>query len=133
MDDHDYDGHCGSYSALALAVIALSYAVIVVAVLYAGWIFVGPARAHEAPSGWVYPAVCCSNRDCNMVKADRVKEGPDGYEVTLLPGDHDFVKTKPVSYVIPYDKVKDSPDGAYHICINPALTMLCFFAGARMG
>ena len=38
-----------------------------------------------------------------------------------------------ISYVIPYGKEKPSPDGAYHICINPSLKMLCFFAGARMG
>lgn len=92
-----------------------------------------PAWGHEAPTGWKYPLVCCSNRDCNMVTAERVREGPNGYEVTLLPGDHDFVTKKPVSYVIPYTKAKVSPDGAYHICISRALTMLCFFAGGRFG
>lgn len=24
------------------------------------------ANAHEAPSGWSYPALCCSNRDCRQ-------------------------------------------------------------------
>ncbi|GAA4108647.1 hypothetical protein ACFFTN_01250 [Aminobacter aganoensis] len=94
------------------------------------------AKAHEAPSGWRYPLSCCSNRDCGTVPATRVKEGPSGYEVTLLPGDHDFItaKTGPRSYVIPYAETKDSPDGLYHICLLPtSLKQLCFFAGARMG
>ena len=88
-------------------------------------------QAHEAPSGWTYPLACCSNKDCTRISPDRVRETPDGYAVTIHPGDHDFVTDGPVSYLVPYDSVQDAPDGDYHICINPQLTLLCFFAGAR--
>lgn len=88
------------------------------------------ARAHEAPSGWKYPLECCSNRDCTEVPASRVSEGPQGYRVTLLPGDHDFI-TAAASYLIPYASTKPSPDGVFHICILPNMSWICFFAGAR--
>jgi len=89
-----------------------------------------PAWPHEAPTGWMYPMECCSNRDCSEIPSDRVKEGPEGYRVTLLPGDHDFVKA-PVSHLIPYAITKPSPDGLYHICLLPSGGFICFFAGAR--
>lgn len=92
----------------------------------------GKAEAHEAPSGWRYPLVCCSNRDCTMVRADKVRETPDGYVVRLVPGDHDFL-TAPATFVIPYTEAKTSPDGEYHLCISRALNVLCFFAGGRVG
>lgn len=88
------------------------------------------AKAHEAPLGWSYPLECCHNRDCAEIPSDRVKEGPGGYRVTLLPGDHDFV-TAPVSHLIPYGIAKPSPDGLYHICLLPNGAFICFFAGAR--
>lgn len=88
--------------------------------------FVNAARAHEAPSGWSYPAGCCSNRDCNRIPASRVSEGPEGYRVELFPGDHDMVPTG-ASYLIPYSLAKQSPDGEYHLCILPSGTMLCWF------
>lgn len=90
----------------------------------------GAARAHEAPSGWVYPLQCCSNRDCTEIPASRVKEAPDGYHVTLVPGDHDFIKAQ-TSFLVPYQSAKSAPDGAYHICISPDLRVLCFFAGEK--
>lgn len=105
----------------AIALAALAFGLIV---------WPGPLRAHEAPSGWAYPAQCCSNRDCTEVPASRVTEGPEGYRVVLVPGDHAFVKAQ-VSFLIPYDQAKPSPDGVYHICINEAMKMLCFFAGAK--
>ncbi len=92
--------------------------------------FVVDARSHEAPSGWSYPTWCCSGKDCNRIPADRVKEGPDGYRVTLLPGDHDFI-TKPTSFLVPYKVAKPSPDGEAHICITQDLKLLCFFVGSH--
>lgn len=118
-------------TAQTLAGIACVAAIVIGVAAFALWL-AGSAFAHEAPTGWRYPYACCSDRDCNMIDADRVREGPDGYEVTLLPGDHDFVKDSPVSYLIPYERTKDSPDGAFHICISPSLKLICFFAGARM-
>lgn len=101
------------------------------AMLAAALFGVGDAQAHKAPSGWKYPAACCSNRDCGEIPATAVKEGPHGFEVTILPGQHDMVKEKPVRFLIPYGKEKPSPDGLNHICLSPALKMLCFFTGSR--
>jgi hypothetical protein len=115
----------------------IAYGILVyIAILFAFVIFpiiaalYSPAEAHEAPTGWTYPLYCCSNRDCVMLKSERVTEGPDGFRVTLLPGDHDFVKQQ-TSFLVEYKSAKPSPDGAYHICISPELKMLCFFAGTR--
>ena len=97
---------------------------------FAMLLFGSEVWGHEAPSGWAYPLQCCSNRDCAEIPASRVKEGPEGYRVTLVPGDHEFVKAQ-TSWLVPYAEAKNSPDGAYHICISPSMKMLCFFAGAR--
>lgn len=89
------------------------------------------ADAHQAPTGWAYPFECCSNKDCGEIPASAVVEGPNGFVVTILPGQHDMVKDAPVQYLIPYGTEKPSPDGLTHICLNPALKMLCFFTGNR--
>lgn len=87
-------------------------------------------RAHEAPSGWSYPVRCCSGMDCNMIPANRVSEGPQGYRIVLRPGDHDFIKHQ-TSFLVPYSKAEDSPDGEFHICINMQMDVLCLFAPVR--
>jgi hypothetical protein len=86
--------------------------------------------SHEAPSGWSYPIQCCSNRDCTKIDASEVRATAQGYEVTLKPGMHDFIteKTGARSYVIPYSRARQSPDGEFHICIRMDLQLLCFFA-----
>lgn len=65
-----------------------------------------PPAAHEAPTGWRYDAKCCQNRDCRPLSADAIKEGPDGYLITIG------------KVTIPYrdPRVKDSPDGLFHWC-----------------
>ena len=87
-------------------------------------------NAHQAPSGWSYPVQCCSGIDCGEIPTSAVKETPDGYRVTLKPGDHVMIQA-PFDTVVPYAKAKAAPDGAYHICLSPALQVLCFFAGPR--
>ena len=87
-------------------------------------------HAHKAPSGWSYPVQCCSGIDCNEIPASTVKETPHGYQVTLKPRDHVMVNA-PFSTVVPYAAARPAPDGAYHICLSPALKVLCFFAGPR--
>jgi hypothetical protein len=87
-------------------------------------------RAHQAPSGWAYPIECCAGIDCAEVPAGAVKETPQGYRVTLSPGEHPMVKA-PFAAVVPYASTRPAPDGAYHICLNPQLKVLCFFAGSR--
>jgi hypothetical protein len=78
------------------------------------------ARPHEAPSGWSYPASCCSNRDCAEVPPTAIKEGQGGVTIlstgeTLAYGD---------------TRLKDSPDGAVHVCRppnSPKARTICLF------
>lgn len=66
----------------------------------------GTAGAHLAPSGWVYPVQCCSNRDCEPVHDARIIEGPQGYVV------------QDSGEIIGYrdERVKKSPDDEFHLC-----------------
>ena len=68
-----------------------------------------------------YDPTCCSDRDCAPVSAGTFEATPEGYRVTLRPGDHPLV-TQTMTKVFPYDspKIRDSFDGAYHACISPA-------------
>ena len=95
------------------------------------------AQAHEAtniqgqPTGWAYPWACCSSQDCSPLRASAVEKRPDGYHITLEKGDHPFVLER-VVFDIPYSdkRVRNSPDGDYHICIRGTpLKLLCFFRG----
>ena len=64
------------------------------------------ASAHDAPSGWSYPASCCSNFDCRTVAAADISERPQGFIVNAT------------GETIPYKdvRVRQSPDGEYHWC-----------------
>ena len=102
------------------------------------WAMMGPAWAHQSPLGWEYPTRCCwgpahgRTGDCAMIDAKTVQERPDGYHVTLRPGDHPLVTRETISFVIPYAEAETAPDGGYHICLIPStLKKRCFFAGAR--
>lgn len=90
----------------------------------------GQGRAHQAPSGWTYPFECCAGIDCAEIAASAVRETPDGYAVTLKPGEHPMVRA-PFAAVVPYAAARAAPDGAYHICLSATLKVLCFFAGPR--
>ncbi len=88
-------------------------------------------RAHEAMSGWVYPASCCSGVDCAQIEPSTVKETSAGYVVTVAPGSHPMWRSDrpaPLVVRIPYGEAKPSPDGRWHICLNGAGDLLCFFA-----
>ena len=92
---------------------------------YFGTKAIRSAFAHTAtptaaqPQGWTYPASCCSSTDCAEIKADRVKETPGGYLVSLRPEDHIMI-VKDTEFLIEYNstKIKDSPDGVFHICLS---------------
>jgi hypothetical protein len=52
-----------------------------------------PCLAHDAPSGWPYPAECCDARDCYEISSDEVELRRDGSyrirqtgEIFLSPG-----------------------------------------------
>jgi hypothetical protein len=111
--------------------IAVSASLLVLIYVIGMVAFAVAARAHEAPTGWKYPYLCCSNRDCGMLPTGAVREGPNGFQVTILPGQHDMVKDHAVQFLIPYGQERIAPDGADHICISPDLKMLCFFTGGR--
>jgi hypothetical protein len=60
-----------------------------------------------------YPNECCNQRDCREVSAPMEKQG--GY--VFDNGQH-----------VPYDKVRMSPDGKWHLCESIATKkLLCTF------
>ena len=82
------------------------------------------AKSHEAPTGWSYPVECCSAVDCFPVKSDVIKDVTGGFLVTT---NNDTIPSQ--SY-----KVKDSPDGLYHLCTQggkPTGRTLCIFVPPR--
>mgnify|MGYP000290544890 CR=1 FL=1 len=93
-------------------------------------IFTADAYPHDAKSGWAYPIACCAGFDCGEIPASTVQERPDGYHVTLQPGQHPMVKA-PMSFIWPYARARSAPDGLYHACISAQSKPLCFFAGSR--
>lgn len=69
------------------------------------------ARAHD----W-YPPDCCSDNDCRMLPASRVKAMRDGgYLIDGL-------------IAIQRERVRPSPDGEYHACMPTAIHVRCFWA-----
>lgn len=90
-----------------------------------------PGHGHEAPGGWEYPFYCCFDSDCAPIEAETVREGHGGFTVTIAPGQHPMwsrERRAPLVLEIPYDKAKPSPDGRWHLCIDDAGDLLCFFA-----
>lgn len=79
------------------------------------------AQAHEAPSGWAYPAHCCSDGDCGVsLRATRNTNG--SLTVTTKHGTATF----PADF-----KYEPSPDGLIHACFTPA-TLYCLYLSAGM-
>jgi len=88
-------------------------------------------RAHQAPTGWDYPFECCSEADCAPIDASAVREIRTGFVVTIAPGRHPMWPTErrePLVLEIPHQNTRQSPDGFWHLCINDAGELLCFFA-----
>lgn len=98
-------------------------------------IFAYATMADADAHSW-YPVACCwgpsagRQGDCAEIPDKSVREGPNGYQVTLAPGDHPMVK-QPISFVVPYADAQTSQDGLYHVCFRHDMTARCFFAGAR--
>lgn len=74
--------------------------------LGAAVLITGQAGAHEAPTGWSYPLLCCSSIDCREAADREVRETVAGYQVAST------------GEVVPYGhrRIKDSPDGRFHLC-----------------
>lgn len=84
------------------------------------------ASAHD----W-YPYECCSGHDCAPLADARVRETPTGYVVIVMPGEHPMwprERAAPLTLAIAYGRAKASPDGRFHLCINGAGELLCWFA-----
>jgi hypothetical protein len=82
------------------------------------------ADAHAAPSGWIYPYQCCSDRDCQPVHHAEISEGPKGYVIGQTG--------EIVGYKDP--RVRNSPDGEFHLCAIPGKTnakAICLFVPPR--
>ncbi|MBZ7926445.1 hypothetical protein LAC79_32240 [Ensifer adhaerens] len=80
--------------------------------------------AHDAPSGWSYPAACCSNLDCREVSATEIDERNRGFIV------------RATGELIPYSdrRLRRSPDGKYHRCsVNGSAhgRTICLFVPPR--
>lgn len=83
------------------------------------------ARATFAHS-W-YDPWCCNERDCAPIPFRAVEAGPDGWIVTLEPGDHPIVQSR-VVHVVPYADMRPSQDGDFHACIlHDKGAMRCFY------
>lgn len=67
-------------------------------------LFVVPALAHQAPSGWQYPYACCSRQDCRPLKTG---------EVVYTPGGWNFPAT---GQTFPEAVAQPSPDKQSHAC-----------------
>lgn len=90
------------------------------------------AHAHHAPSGFTYEPYCCNgdgdSGDCQSISPKTVRPREDGYEVTLLPGDHKLA-TRMHVFLIPQAETRESPDDSYHLCLFPNEdTVRCFYA-----
>lgn len=81
------------------------------ALLLALWAYLSPARAHDAPSGWQYPAMCCHKVDCAPVDAVKFIDGEDKANTKH----HSGISMNPQKYThrLP------SPDSQFHICATP--------------
>ena len=55
---------------------------------------------------------------------------PAGFVVTVAPGRHPMWSTErreALVFEIPHKKLTPAPDGLWHLCINDAGELLCFF------
>ena len=88
-------------------------------------------RSHQAPSRWEYPPLCCTGIDCAQIEPEAVRETSGGFIVTIVPGGHPMWPKKeqvPLVLEVPHQKVRPSPDGHWHLCIDALGGFLCFFA-----
>lgn len=86
------------------------------------------SRAHSWFDPW-----CCNDRDCQPIPDSAVKVTPQGYVITLNPGDHPMLakETGLRTYTVPYANARVSldPEQKFFACIYPdPATMRCFYA-----
>lgn len=100
------------------------------------WLSLALALAAGAPGvrahSWFDPW-CCNDRDCQPIPDSAVKITPQGYVITLNPGDHPMLskETGPRTYTVPYANARVSldPEQKFFACIYPdPSSMRCFYA-----
>lgn len=82
-----------------------------------GLVVMDDAEGHE-----FYETDCCNDRDCAPAAPGDVVEGPNGYEI------------KSLGITVPYndEKVRQAPDGQFHICATPTMKhFLCLYVPGR--
>lgn len=82
------------------------------------------ADAHE----W-YDEACCSGHDCAPIPAHAVRWTPQGWSVSLLPGEHPMVR-RAISRTFPETawNAKPSQDRQWHACVLPSTqTIVCVY------
>ena len=116
------------------------------AVLVAAFLAAGKAGAHEPYSGLYDPVTggrCCGGSDCAVLKIEpgMIEAVEQGYRLTLTTEQARRInpaRRVPVDTVIPWDRMKPSFDGNYHLCLPsypiPGATsdFYCFFAPGSM-
>jgi hypothetical protein len=93
------------------------------------------AQAHNARSGWTYPAWCCGAGDCAELPPGAVRATAAGWVITLRPGSNPAIPagTAPYTLTVPYahPEIRESPDRKFHLCLYPTpRDVRCFFAPA---
>lgn len=63
-----------------------------------------PADAHQAPAGWSYDRICCSDQDCRPISAREVEATARGWRI------------KRTGALVPFSQARPSKDGAFHWC-----------------
>jgi len=102
-----------------------------------------PAMAHswynEKRDPWYPNQSCCGGMDCARLEitAGVLSAEPDGYRVRLTLEQSRRINAysqAPIDALIPWERVQQSEDGNYHICImsghrdNDRQGVYCFFA-----
>jgi len=96
------------------------------------------AAVQVAHSHSFYDAACCHDRDCYPIDNPRVDVRPDGYFVTLSPGDHPLV-TRTVTRLFRFSdmdpgnnnveprEARQSQDENFHACMVGGV-IFCLYA-----
>lgn len=117
--------------------------VLAVAALVAAFVFLAPviASAHDWYTGARDPRTgtrCCGGNDCAVLELEPgVLTGePNGYRLRLTVAQAQKInpyRVEPVDTVIPWERVQESPDGRFHLCLSHVRgsardDFYCFFA-----
>jgi hypothetical protein len=74
------------------------------------------ATCNNVAEGWSYnESCCCTTGWCAPIPHGAVRTTPDGYVVTLRPGEHPRASAT-VSFLVPFRQAGTSPNGSYHAC-----------------